>query len=65
MCLSSVYTVIDGQPDALIAKNVTAVSADGGMVVLVGLLGERTEVAGEIERVDFVKNQLLIRGLEQ
>ena len=65
MCLSSVYTVVDGQQDSLVAKNVTSVSVSGGVVVLRGLLGEETEVVGDIERVDFVKNQLIVRAAQQ
>ena len=60
MCLSSVYAV--GGPDKeLLCKNVSSVRMEDGKLVCTDILGSRTEVEGEIERIDLIDNFSYIR----
>ena len=57
MCLSSVYN----EKRELLARNVASVKAEKGRIVFTDIMGIPLSVAGEIERIDLMENEILIR----
>ncbi len=57
MCLSSVYN----EKRELLAKNVAAVKAEKGRLVFTDIMGIPVSVAGFIEKVDLMENEIYIR----
>lgn len=60
MCLSSVYAV-GGDEKELLCRNVSSVSTEDGKLICTDILGSRTEVEGEIERIDLIDNFIYVR----
>ena len=61
MCLSSVYN----EKRELLARNVASVKAEKGRIVFTDIMGILLSVAGEIERVDLMENEILIRQFQE
>ncbi len=61
MCLSSVYN----EKRELLARNVTSVKAEKGRIVFTDIMGIPLSVAGEIERIDLMENEILIRQFQE
>lgn len=61
MCLSSVYN----EKRELLARNVASVKAEKGRIVFTDIMGIPLSVAGEIERVDLMENEILIRQFQE
>ena len=60
MCLSTVYE-LNGSNKKLIKENVAAVRVENGKVILVSILGEKTEIDAEIEKIDLMENYIVLR----
>ena len=67
MCLSNVYKIKTGsrgEKEAereLLVKNAVTVSVKDGKLVFTDIMGIRTEVDGELEKVDLMDNYILVR----
>ena len=61
MCLSSVYN----EKRELLARNVASVKAEKGRIVFTDIMGIPLSVAGEIERIDLMENEILIRQFQE
>ncbi len=67
MCLSNVYKIKTGsrgEKEAereLLVKNAATVSVKDGKLVFTDIMGIRTEVDGELEKVDLMDNYILVR----
>ncbi len=60
MCLSSVYE-LNGGGKRLIKENVAAVKVENGKVILINILGEKTEIEAQIEKIDLMENFIVLR----
>lgn len=60
MCLSTVYEIKDNKK-SLIQENVAAVRVENGKVILVSILGAKTEVDAEIEKIDLMENYIVLK----
>lgn len=60
MCLSTVYEIKDNKK-SLIQENVAAVRVENGKVILVSILGVKTEVDAEIEKIDLMENYIVLK----
>ena len=57
MCLSAVYN----EKQELLAKNVANVSLQDGKLLFSDILGRTVAVAGTIEKIDLMENEILVR----
>lgn len=57
MCLSTVLTT----ERQVVCKNVAAVTQKDGKLVFTDIMGIPTVVAGSIEKIDLMENEILIR----
>ncbi len=57
MCLSTVLTT----EHQVVCKNVAAVTQKDGKLVFTDIMGIPTVVAGSIEKIDLMENEILIR----
>lgn len=57
MCLSTVLTM----ERQVVCKNVAAVTQKDGKLVFTDIMGIPTVVAGSIEKIDLMENEILIR----
>lgn len=57
MCLSTVLT----KERQVVCKNVAAVTQKDGKLVFTDIMGIPTVVAGSIEKIDLMENEILIR----
>ena len=57
MCLSTVLTM----ERQVVCKNVAAVTQKDGKLVFTDIMGIPTVVAGNIEKIDLMENEILIR----
>lgn len=57
MCLSTVYN----EKKEILTKNVAAVTMEDGKLVFSDILGRTVAVAGTIEKIDLMENEILIR----
>ena len=60
MCLSTVYA-LGKDSRRMVARNVADVRFDGGKLILTDLMGVRTILEAQLERVDLMENEILIR----
>ena len=60
MCLSTVYE-LNGSNKKLIKENVAAIRVENGKVILISILGEKTEIDAEIEKIDLMENYIVLR----
>lgn len=63
MCLSTVYEIKDNKK-SLIQENVAAVRVENGKVILVSILGVKTEVDAEIEKIDLMENYIVLKKIQ-
>lgn len=63
MCLSTVYEIKDNNK-SLIQENVAAVRVENGKVILVSILGAKTEVDAEIEKIDLMENYIVLKKIK-
>ena len=68
MCLSNVYRIKTGSrsegADAereLLVKNAATVSVKDGKLVFTDIMGIRTEIDAELEKIDLMDNYILVR----
>jgi predicted RNA-binding protein len=61
MCLSTVY-LFDGEKEVKLAENIGGVKVEGGRVILTDLLGIRTVVEGQVEKIDLMDNYIILKG---
>ncbi|MEE8403228.1 MAG: CooT family nickel-binding protein [Candidatus Hydrothermarchaeaceae archaeon] len=61
MCESKVFLIKDGKKEKVMDE-ASLVRVEGGMVVAIGLFGERKEVEGEIVEVDAERHEVVISG---
>lgn len=60
MCLSTVYELKDNKK-SVIQENVAAVRVENGKVILVNILGVKTEIEAQIEKIDLMENYIVLR----
>ena len=63
MCLSSVYSVKDGEKE-LLCKNIASVTVEDGKLVFTNIMGIPTRIEGTIEKIDLMDNYIYVRGAE-
>ena len=68
MCLSNVYRIktgsrndAAGEERELLVKNAAAVSIKDGKLVFTDIMGVRTEIDAELEKIDLMDNYILVR----
>ena len=69
MCLSNVYKIKKGSRSdsgsaderELLVKNAATVSIKDGKLVFTDIMGIRTEVEAELEKIDLMDNYILVR----
>ena len=59
MCLSTVYE-IRGNERIVSGKNIAAVKTEGDKIILIDLLGVRTELTGHITKIDLMDNYITV-----
>lgn len=60
MCLSTVYELKDNKK-SILQENVAAVRVEDGKVVLINILGVKTEIEAQIEKIDLMENYIVLR----
>lgn len=60
MCLSTVYETRDGER-TLLAKNIADLREVNGQIVMSDIMGIQTKVFGEIEHIDLMENNIIIK----
>ncbi|MBQ3911674.1 MAG: CooT family nickel-binding protein [Lachnospiraceae bacterium] len=68
MCLSNVYKIKTGSRSGgsdeereLLVKNAATVSVKDGKLVFTDIMGIRTEIDAELEKIDLMDNYILVR----
>ena len=61
MCLSTVYSGEQPEPDAIILEYVTNIDILGNTIRLYDITGEIKEITGSIHTIDLVKNTIMIK----
>lgn len=59
MCLSTVYE-ISGEEKIVRGKNIASVKTEGDKIILIDLMGVRTELTGHISKIDLMDNFIVI-----
>lgn len=62
MCLSTVYELCNNKKN-LIQENVAAVRVENGKVILINILGAKTEIDAEIEKIDLMENFIVLKRI--
>ncbi len=60
MCLSTAYTVSQ-ETETVVAKFVSKIEINNGIVTLTDVMGATTEIPGELFDVDLINNTVKIR----
>ncbi len=60
MCLSNVYE-IRGEERHLLAKNIADIREDNGELILTDIMGIRTKLYADIEKVDLMENFIIVK----
>lgn len=60
MCLSSVYS-LNGNEKKLIQENVAGVRFENGKLVLINILGVKTEIDAQIDCIDLMENIITVK----
>ena len=60
MCLSTVFSGEQPDPDMMILEYVTNIDIDGNTIRLYDITGETKEISGSIHSIDLVKNTIMI-----
>lgn len=61
MCLSTVYS-LDGNEKKLIQENVAGVRFENGRLILINILGVKTEIDAEIDCIDLMENIITVKS---
>lgn len=61
MCLSDVYRVSADDQVEPIASKVSNITSEKGIVKMIDIFGDETELQGTIEDVDLLENKIYIR----
>jgi len=61
MCLSTIISTENNQRKE-IAKNVAAVRVDGGKITVTDIMGVKTVIDGEIDRIDLMENFIFLKN---
>lgn len=59
MCLSTVYS-LNGNERTLVQENVAGVRIENGKLVLINILGVKTEINAEIDCIDLMENIITV-----
>lgn len=62
MCLSTVYQIVDGEPQE-VAKLVSGAVVGDGTVTFTDLMGVETVLEGRIASVDLMDNKIVVEPL--
>ncbi len=60
MCLSTVYK-LNGNERELIQENVAGVRTENGKLILINILGVKTEIDAKIDCIDLMENIITVR----
>lgn len=60
MCLSTVYK-LNGNERELIQENVAGVRLENGKLMLINILGVKTEIDAEIDCIDLMENIITVK----
>ena len=63
MCLSTVYQLVDGEPQE-VAKLVSNAVVGDGTVTFTDLVGVETVLEGRIASIDLMDNKIIVAPLE-
>ncbi len=61
MCLSTIISTENNQRRE-IAKNVAAVRVDGNKITVTDIMGVKTVIDGEIDRIDLMENFIFLKN---
>ncbi len=61
MCLSTVIANENGKRKE-IARNVAGVRVDNGKITVTDIMGVKTEIDGEIDRIDLMENYIFLKN---
>ncbi len=61
MCLSTIISTENNQRKE-IAKNVAAVRVDGNKITVTDIMGVKTVIDGEIDRIDLMENFIFLKN---
>lgn len=62
MCLSTVYK-LKGNERELLAENVAGVRIENGKIILINILGVKTELDAQIDCIDLMENIITVKNL--
>ena len=62
MCLSTVYK-LKGNERELLAENVAGVRIENGKIILINILGVKTELDAQIDCIDLMENIITVKKL--
>ena len=63
MCLSTVYALGTEGPPRMLAEYVRDLRVTGDVITFTDIMGKETRVSGVLQRVDLVKNAIIITAL--
>lgn len=61
MCLSTIISTENNQRKE-IARNVAAVKVDGNKITVTDIMGVKTVIDGEIDRIDLMENFIFLKN---
>jgi predicted RNA-binding protein len=61
MCLSTIISTENNQRKE-IARNVAAVRVDGNKITVTDIMGVKTVIDGEIDRIDLMENFIFLKN---
>ncbi len=61
MCLSTIISMENNQRKE-IARNVAAVRVDGNKITVTDIMGVKTVIDGEIDRIDLMENFIFLKN---
>ena len=64
MCLSTIISTENNQRKE-IARNVAAVRVDGNKITVTDIMGVKTVIDGEIDRIDLMENFIFLKNKKE
>ncbi len=61
MCLSTIISMENNQRKE-IARNVAAVRVDGNKITVTDIMGVKTVIDGEVDRIDLMENFIFLKN---
>ena len=61
MCESSAYLLKEGDQEELILEDVVMLRPDDGRIILTNILGDKKELAAEIDHIDLLHHKIILR----